>query len=114
MSLNCFIQSWRDVRIVERSVQIIAQAILDIAGHIIASKGWGTPSSYKEGILKLVQHEVIDKSLGFRLANLVGMRNILVHEYQVIDRKLVHAAIAQIIEDGPQFTRQVLNLIEES
>lgn len=111
ITFEIFKDSWRDIRIVERSIQIIAQAVLDIAGHIIANKGWGTPTTYREIVMTLVRNEILEDSLGNRLADLIGMRNILVHAYLAIDVSILHAAITQVIQDGPVFVQQILSII---
>ena len=112
VSLKDFIESWRDVRTVERSIQIIAQAVLDVAGHIVANKGWITPASYRELVMALAQNLIFERELANRLADLIGMRNILVHDYMEVDAEIVHGSIVQIISDGPAFVTQILSSLE--
>jgi uncharacterized protein YutE (UPF0331/DUF86 family) len=96
----------------ERSIQIIAQAILDIAGYIVANEGWETPASYRELVMALAQNKIIEISLASRLADTIGMRNILVHDYLEVDTAILHASIALIISDGPDFINQVLSSLD--
>lgn len=75
--------------ITERSLQIIAQAMLDIGNHIIAHFGWGKPDSYKEIITILSQHDIIPREYQQALEGLAGLRNILVHDYLSINPEIL-------------------------
>lgn len=61
------------------------QIIIDIACHIVAEKNLGTPKSYSDCLSFLVSHQYIDDRLGEKVMKMVGLRNLLIHEYGVID-----------------------------
>ena len=63
--------------IIERSVQVIAQAILDIGNHIIAHFGWEKPGTYKSVISLLVKKSIISNEHKSHLEGLAGLRNLL-------------------------------------
>ena len=89
MSLIEFEQDIDAQLITERSLQIVAQAMLDIGNHIIAHFGWGKPDSYKEIIIILSQHDVIPREYQLALEGLAGLRNILVHDYLSINPEIL-------------------------
>ena len=65
------------------------QIIVDIACSFVAEKNLGIPQNYSECISLLISNKYLDKKLGERIIGTVGLRNLLVHEYGIIDvRKL--------------------------
>lgn len=61
------------------------QIIIDLACHIVAEKNLGTPKNYSECISLLISNDFLKKDLGNNLIKMVGLRNLLVHEYGIID-----------------------------
>ncbi|NHJ14012.1 MAG: DUF86 domain-containing protein [Candidatus Thorarchaeota archaeon] len=99
--------SWSDIRAVERAMEIIAQAVIDVASHIVAQKRWGVPSTYRQTVLLLSTHGILPEDLTERLTDLIGMRNVLVHDYLDVDLRIVYDSVSMVIEDGPKFVRLV-------
>jgi uncharacterized protein YutE (UPF0331/DUF86 family) len=96
----------------ERALQIAVEAIFDIGHHILAGRGLDVPATYREVLPALARAGVIDTALLARLEGLAGLRNILVHDYVVVesprlwqllderheDLQAIHAAFATIPE----------------
>ena len=61
------------------------QIIIDLACHIVAEKNLGTPKNYSDCISLLISNNFIKDDLGKNLINMVGLRNLLVHDYGIID-----------------------------
>lgn len=61
------------------------QVIIDISCSFVAEKNLGIPKNYSECILLIVSNKYLDKDLGQRIIQMVGLRNLLVHEYGIID-----------------------------
>lgn len=61
------------------------QVIIDISCSFVAEKNLGIPKNYSECILLIVSNKYLDKDLGERIIQMVGLRNLLVHEYGIID-----------------------------
>ena len=66
------------------------QIIIDIACSFVADKNLGLPKNYSECITLLISNKYLDKSLGNRLTKMVGLRNLLVHEYGIIDTEKLY------------------------
>lgn len=61
------------------------QIVIDLACRLVAEKNLGIPQNYSECIALLVSNKYLDKNLGERIIRTVGLRNLLVHEYGIID-----------------------------
>ncbi len=61
------------------------QIIIDIACHIVSDKNLGTPKNYSECISLLVSNNYIKEIAGDKLKKMIGLRNLLVHDYGIID-----------------------------
>ena len=96
---------------VERNLQIIAQAIIDICTHLVAHNHWGSPGTYSDAVRVIAKHKVIDSELADRLIDFVKLRNVLVHLYLEIDLKIVYKSAISIIIDAKTFTDAIIEII---
>lgn len=95
----------------ERYLQLAIQTVLDIGNHILADRKLKEPGEYRDVIRLLGDHGFIEKDLATRLLPLVGLRNILVHEYMDIDRGRLYESIQTELGDFELFARQVGKLL---
>ncbi|MDL1956558.1 MAG: DUF86 domain-containing protein [Candidatus Desulfofervidus auxilii] len=86
------------------------QIIIDIACHICAKYNLGSPNNYSECIELLRKFKYIDKTLEKKLIGMVGLRNILVHEYISVDTKLLYKLLDNI-DDMNEFIKQIKDYI---
>ncbi|MBI5400308.1 DUF86 domain-containing protein [Candidatus Saganbacteria bacterium] len=69
-------------RNVERMIENIANATIDVAKIVLSDKNSGEiPATYVDVILKLVELKIIGLDLATRLAECVKLRNYLAHQY---------------------------------
>ena len=61
------------------------QIIIDIACHIVSDKNLGTPKNYSECISILVSNNFLKKESGEKIMRMIGLRNLLIHEYGIIE-----------------------------
>ncbi len=95
-SLDDYLKNGDAQIIAERQFQIAAQCLLDLANHIIAEQGLGTPED-AHGILDcLVRAGIVPAELHERTRGLAGFRNILVHDYLAVDHRIVHALLQRV------------------
>ena len=70
------------------------EAALDVAQHVVASEGWGAPSTNADAFRVLRTHGVLADASPMVAA--VGLRNVLVHGYADVDDARVVAAVADL------------------
>ena len=61
------------------------QIVIDLACEIVAKRSLGSPSTYRECIELLAQFGLLEQSLAETLQKMVGLRNLLVHDYDEVD-----------------------------
>lgn len=98
---------------VERLVERIVMRAIDVNEHLIASAATGRESritrlTYRETFLRLEEIGVCDAALAERLAASAGLRNILVHDYNDVDHRILHGAIASCLTDYREYIERVL------
>lgn len=68
-------------KIVERSVFLCAEMVLDISDLLIVEKGFPKPATYRDAIYKLGDFNIIPKDFAYDFIYIAGLRNFLAHEY---------------------------------
>ncbi|MBM4430746.1 MAG: DUF86 domain-containing protein, partial [Chloroflexi bacterium] len=71
--------------ITERNLEVAAQCCLDICHRIISLEGARKPVDYYDAILRMGELGVLPPEFARQLAPLAGFRNLLVHEYLLLD-----------------------------
>jgi len=84
--------------IVERNLEVAAQACIDIANRIITLERLEKPADAYGAIEALGEIGVLPRELAQRLAPITGLRNILVHEYLRIDWDQVLDNLQRLID----------------
>jgi uncharacterized protein YutE (UPF0331/DUF86 family) len=69
-------------KIVERTVYLCAEIVLDIADLLILKKGYPKPSTYSDSIFKLGDYRIVPKDFAYKFVYIAGIRNFLAHDYQ--------------------------------
>ncbi len=93
----------------EREVHVVIEVLLGLGGSLIASMGFGVPTSYREIAYILMENNVLDREYGLKLASLAGLRNILVHLYSMVDYELLYNHAGELVRDA----REILNKLLE-
>ena len=83
----------------ERFLQLAIEALLDMASHVIAEQGLGEVNQSRDIPELFRAAGYIDDDLKERWVRMIGFRNILVHDYLEVDRRLVHQVIQHDQDD---------------
>lgn len=93
------------------NIQRACEACIDLAMHIVASKGLGIPQTSRESFDLVQQAGIIDEHLAQKLKAMVGFRNIAVHNYQVVNLGIVQEIIEKNLADLLTFGHLVLSKV---
>lgn len=90
----------------ERYFEKLVEAAVDLAFLILKEEGLPIPEEDREAFDLLAQETIITPELAARLKEAKGMRNILVHEYGIVDDTIVFKAVTEdITGDLDQFLK---------
>lgn len=81
------------------NIQRACEASIDLAMHIISIKRLGIPQNSRDAFEVLNNNKIIDDKLCGNLKAMVGFRNIVVHDYQSINIKVVQSIISNNLND---------------
>jgi uncharacterized protein YutE (UPF0331/DUF86 family) len=92
--------------IAERNLEIAIQCCIDICHRIISLENARKPADYYEAILLIGELGIIPPDFARKIAPMAGFRNILVHEYLVLDWDEVYRNL-QHLTDLVQFGEMI-------
>lgn len=74
----------------------IINSCIDMGNEVISLKQLGYPSTYRDVFTNLEHAKIIPISLGRKMRELVGLRNLLAHEYGEVDLELLYEAASDL------------------
>lgn len=92
------------------NIQRACEASIDLAMHIVSERKLGVPKASREGFKLLQEAGILDATLAKTLMNMVGFRNIAVHDYQSLELEILQAILEKHINDFKDFTKLILQL----
>lgn len=98
-------------KLAQYCIQLCIQCLLDICHHIIVEMDWPRPKDNKEAILTLSRNGVLPNDFAERITPMVGLRNILVHEYLKIDLDKIYSQL-QKLEDFRAFQKHIIAFLK--
>jgi len=96
---------------IERLVQVVIQALLDLGIMAISALGGRRPSSYSDVGVVLYELRILDEECAQLLKAMAGLRNILVHMYSGVDRDKVLEASKRLVRDAPGIAAAILEAV---
>jgi uncharacterized protein YutE (UPF0331/DUF86 family) len=93
--------------VVTLNLFLALQETIGLATHWLADEGVAVPDTYGDVFSTLAERGVIDGALGDRLRAAAGLRNLLAHQYGVLDFTRVHAVARAELDDLLAFCDQV-------
>jgi len=110
---KAFLDDFHFYGLAERYLQLSCQVIIDTLKLVIIEEGIEKPESGQEIISFVFNKGIISEYLFSRLEGVVGFRNILVHEYGIIDHKRVYQFLKGRLDDFEFFKKEILNFIKK-
>lgn len=94
----------------ERYFEKIIEAAVDLAFLVVKERGRPIPEEDKEAFDLLFKEKIISLATATRLKEAKGMRNLLAHEYGLVDDTIVFESITEELrEDLKKFIEEVKN-----
>lgn len=96
---------------VERLMERIIGRLIDVNYHLLKEKFGKFPVDYFDSFLALSKEGVVSGDIARAVAKSVGLRNILAHEYDIIDPTQVYRAIGDALIQIPQYLQTLLKTL---
>jgi uncharacterized protein YutE (UPF0331/DUF86 family) len=96
----------------ERWLHLAAECCLDLANHLIADRGWKTPTTYREAFQVLAREGVLDDSLAGQMEGWAGLRNVLVHLYLDLDHEILFDILSGDLDQLEAFAAAMSGAVE--
>ena len=111
---NQYSDDWKIQRIIERTLQMMIETCADIAGHIIADKGFRIPKSYADTFKVMLEEKILDKKLSAIMEKIAKFRNIVVHHYDKVDAEIVAAILKNDLAGFVRYKEAIIQFIKKN
>jgi uncharacterized protein YutE (UPF0331/DUF86 family) len=105
-----FSRNWARQKVVERALQIMIEAMIDIGERLIALAG-GSPAETSGAVMERLQALGV-VSRASRYVPMVRFRTFLVHQYEQVDLKILYGIVSQKLEDVEAFGAEIKTYVE--
>jgi uncharacterized protein YutE (UPF0331/DUF86 family) len=105
--VDAFVSDRTTREVVVLNLFVALQECVSLAAHWLADEGATVPASYGEMFRRLGEQGVIANDLALRLAAASGLRNLVAHQYGVLDWRRIHAAASERLADLLDFCDQL-------
>jgi len=107
ISLDDYLSDFREQLVAERLLQLMAEAATDINKYLLLQLHQINPATNFDSFTESGNQGIIAQDLAAKIAQSVGMRNILVHQYKDIDSRIVFSAIPKALQQYSLYVQQV-------
>lgn len=104
----------REQRFIVHTLQLAAQASLDVASHVVSDKRLGEPRTNRQLFDLLGKAGWITPELMVAMRNLAGFRNVVVHAYDDVDLRIVKDVVENRLVDLLEFAAAIRGGLDRS
>jgi len=102
-----FVNDYHFYSLAERYLQLCIEIMLDVGKMIINNQNLKKPEDNQSVFSVLRDEKVISQKLHRQLSGIANFRNILVHDYEKIDREIVYDNLQKNIEQFTRFRKEI-------
>ncbi|MCJ7667838.1 MAG: DUF86 domain-containing protein [Anaerolineae bacterium] len=113
ISLESFLGDFKARGAAERYLQLAIESVIDIGNEIISSLQLRRPERYREIPHILAEAKIIPNEFADRIAQMIGFRNLLVHDYAIINKALEHEFLKTRLPDFKSFMKHIVDWLKE-
>jgi len=96
------------IHIAERLLQLIVDSMIDINQHYIREQRLPTVEDYQSTFRVLGAHDILPDDFAEKLAPVVGLRNIVVHRYEQLDKDLFIKLLRKNSDDFSRYCNEIV------
>jgi len=95
----------------ERFLHLTIESLIDIGNHIVSSEDLGVVDSYRDIPVILHKNNYIEEKDRDLFIKIIGLRNILVHDYLDIEKETIYKIINESLSDLENILKNYLKLL---
>ncbi|MGH8595900.1 MAG: type VII toxin-antitoxin system HepT family RNase toxin [Gammaproteobacteria bacterium] len=103
----CIETDIREERFVAHTLQMAAQAALDVASHIVSDQRLGEPQTNRELFALLEKSGWLPPEISARMQAMAGFRNLVVHGYAKVDPRMLRDIVEHRLDDLLDFVAAI-------
>ena len=107
-----FEQDYDRQDIIVLNLQRACEQALDMANHVVAARKLGWPRTSSESFDLLERAGIVTADMAGRMKAMVGLRNVVVHQYQDLDLAIVTSVVREHLSDLSDFARTMVGSYE--
>lgn len=104
------LEDYRKNDMIILNLQRACEAVSDLATYIVSTRKLGLPQNKRDAFKILEENNIIDNEISKSMQNMVGFRNIAVHDYRSLDENVLQDVIEKHLNELLDFARTILKL----
>lgn len=108
-----FLTDYHFYGLAERYLQLAIEIIIDTGKLIVVLENLKRPEDNSDIISVLADSKILSKKLREKLIGIVNFRNILIHDYEKIDREIVYLKLQKNLEDFLLFKKDIIKYMKK-
>jgi len=113
ISTEDYRNDWKSQRIIERTLQMMIETCVDIAGHVISDSKFRIPESYADSFRVLSENNIITSELCQTMEQITKFRNIIVHHYDRVDAEIIVGILRNRLEDFMKYKDGIVQWLKK-
>jgi uncharacterized protein YutE (UPF0331/DUF86 family) len=97
----------------ERYLQLIVDAVLDINNHIIKELDFESAKDLKSTFEIISDNDILDKEFAQKISDVVGLRNRIVHQYEKLDGKRFLGDFRKHNNDFDEYFKFIVSFLDK-
>lgn len=94
-------------RYAERMLHMAVEAAIAVGVRVLTEEGFRSPENYHDVFVVLGEHGILPRDLVRAMTDLVELRNLLVHEHDVVDDTMVYGALKRRLDVFTEFIARI-------
>ena len=91
---------------------MMVETSVDITKHLISDKGYRIPKAYADAFKVLHEDNILSRELFEAMTNMAKFRNVLVDQYNTVDREIVANILRKHLVDFLLFKEGVIDVLK--
>ncbi len=95
-------------------LQTAIQAMIDIGTHLISGLNLGRVETYRDIARLLSQRGIIPEEFRPKFESMIGLRNLIIHEYLKIEFEKIYTILQDNLEDLTEFAKHIQGFLTQN